>query len=128
VYVAGHGASKPRERAFVPAIPVVLPQTFGTPGQVQRRPPTLLVKSLRETPGLTGTHVGCDTGQCGACVVHLDGRAIKSDHDGGAEIIRIGGLAKGIWAAFHEHHPLQCGFRTPGTITTAVDLLEGCQS
>jgi aerobic carbon-monoxide dehydrogenase small subunit len=84
--------------------------------QVEDR--TLLVEFLRETLGLTGTHVGCDTGQCGACVVHLDGAAITT----------IEGLAKGdelhpMQAAFHQHHALQCGFCTPGMIMTAVDLL-----
>src|SRR6266481_2924269 len=99
--------------------------------QVEDR--TLLVEFLRETLGLTGTHVGCDTGQCGACVVHLDGRAIKSctmmaAQASGAEITTIEGLAKGdelhpMQAAFHQHHALQCGFCTPGMIMTAVDLL-----
>jgi aerobic carbon-monoxide dehydrogenase small subunit len=99
--------------------------------QVEDR--TLLVEFLRETLGLTGTHVGCDTGQCGACVVHLDGRAIKSctmmaAQASGSEITTIEGLAKGdelhpMQAAFHQHHALQCGFCTPGMIMTAVDLL-----
>jgi carbon-monoxide dehydrogenase small subunit len=94
---------------------------------------TLLVEFLRETLGLTGTHVGCDTGQCGACVVHLDGRAVKSctmmaAQVSGSEITTIEGLAKGnelhpVQAAFHENHALQCGFCTPGMIMTAVDLL-----
>jgi carbon-monoxide dehydrogenase small subunit len=99
--------------------------------QVEDR--TLLVEFLRETLGLTGTHVGCDTGQCGACVVHLNGRAIKScimmaAQASGSEITTIEGLAKGdalhpVQAAFREHHALQCGFCTPGMIMTAVDLL-----
>jgi carbon-monoxide dehydrogenase small subunit len=94
---------------------------------------TLLVEFLRETLGLTGTHIGCDTGQCGACVVHLDGRSVKSctmlaAQASGAEIVTIEGLAKGgelhpVQAAFREHHALQCGFCTPGMIMTAVDLL-----
>jgi aerobic carbon-monoxide dehydrogenase small subunit len=94
---------------------------------------TLLVEFLRETLGLTGTHIGCDTGQCGACVIHLDGRAVKSctmlaAQATGADIITIEGLAKGddlhpVQAAFREHHALQCGFCTPGMIMTAVDLL-----
>src|SRR5262245_37040151 len=93
----------------------------------------LLVEFLRETLGLTGTHVGCDTGQCGACVVHLNGRAIKScimmaAQASGSEITTIEGLAKDdtlhpVQAAFREHHALQCGFCTPGMIMTAVDLL-----
>jgi aerobic carbon-monoxide dehydrogenase small subunit len=99
--------------------------------QVEDR--TLLVEFLRETLGLTGTHVGCDTGQCGACVVHLNGRAIKScimmaAQASGSEITTIEGLAKGdalhpVQAAFREHHALQCGFCTPGMIMTVVDLL-----
>jgi aerobic carbon-monoxide dehydrogenase small subunit len=99
--------------------------------QVEDR--TLLVEFLRETLGLTGTHVGCDTGQCGACVVHLDGRAIKSctmiaAQASGSEITTIEGLAKGgelhpMQAAFHQYHALQCGFCTPGMIMAAVDLL-----
>jgi aerobic carbon-monoxide dehydrogenase small subunit len=94
---------------------------------------TLLVEFLRETLGLTGTHVGCDTGQCGACVVHLDGRAVKSctlmaAQASGSEIVTIEGLANGdelhpVQAAFHRHHALQCGFCTPGMIMAAVDLL-----
>jgi len=94
---------------------------------------TLLVEFLRDTLGLTGTHVGCDTGQCGACVVHLDGRAVKSctllaAQASGSEITTIEGLANGddlhpVQAAFHENHALQCGFCTPGMIMTAVDLL-----
>jgi carbon-monoxide dehydrogenase small subunit len=94
---------------------------------------TLLVHFLRER-GLTGTHVGCDTSQCGACVVHLNGRAVKSCtifavQADGDEIVTIEGLAKDgrlhpVQAAFQEHHGLQCGFCTPGMIMTAVDLLE----
>ena len=100
-------------------------------GAVEDR--TLLVAFLRETLGLTGTHVGCDTSQCGACVVHVDGRAVKSCtmlavQADGAEITTIEGLAKGdelhpVQAAFREHHGLQCGFCTPGMIMTAVDMI-----
>ncbi|MGA2128187.1 MAG: (2Fe-2S)-binding protein [Xanthobacteraceae bacterium] len=99
--------------------------------QVEDR--TLLVEFLRETLGLTGTHVGCDTGQCGACTVHLDGRSVKSctmlaAQASGSEIVTIEGLAKGdelhpVQAAFRENHALQCGFCTPGMIMTVVDLL-----
>jgi carbon-monoxide dehydrogenase small subunit len=99
--------------------------------QVEDR--TLLVEFLRDTLGLTGTHIGCDTGQCGACTVHLDGRSIKSctmfaAQASGAAIVTIEGLAKGddlhpMQAAFREHHALQCGFCTPGMIMAAVDLL-----
>lgn len=94
---------------------------------------TLLVHYLRENLGLTGTHVGCDTSQCGACTVHLDGQAIKSCtmlavQAEGAEVRTIEGLADGdelhpVQAAFKEHHGLQCGFCTPGMIMSAVDML-----
>ena len=94
---------------------------------------TLLVHYLREAQGLTGTHVGCDTSQCGACVVHVDGKAVKSctmlaaQADGG-EVLTIEGLASGdqlhpVQAAFREHHGLQCGFCTPGMIMAAVDMI-----
>jgi len=94
---------------------------------------TLLVHFLRDSLGLTGTHVGCDTSQCGACVVHLDGIAVKSctvlaaAADGSA-VTTIEGLANGeelhpVQAAFREHHGLQCGFCTPGMIMTAVDMI-----
>ncbi len=95
---------------------------------------TLLVHFLREAQGLTGTHVGCDTSQCGACVVHVDGKAVKScsmlaAQAHGAEILTIEGLANGaelhpVQAAFKEHHGLQCGFCTPGMIMAAVDMIE----
>jgi len=94
---------------------------------------TLLVQFLRETLRLTGTHIGCDTSQCGACVVHVDGRAVKSCtifavQAAGAEVTTIEGLAKDgelhpVQAAFREHHGLQCGFCTPGMIMTAVDMI-----
>ena len=95
---------------------------------------TLLVQFLRDDLGMTGTHVGCDTSQCGACVVHMDGHAVKSctvlaAAADGAEVLTIEGLAKGdqlhpVQAAFREHHGLQCGFCTPGMIMTAVDMIE----
>jgi carbon-monoxide dehydrogenase small subunit len=96
-------------------------------------PRTLLVQYLREQLRLTGTHVGCDTSQCGACVVHMDGEAIKACtilalQCEGANILTIEGLANGselhpMQAAFREHHGLQCGFCTPGMIMTAVDMV-----
>ena len=95
---------------------------------------TLLVQFLRENLRLTGTHVGCDTSQCGACVVHLDGRAIKSCTTlaascDGAKVLTIEGLAQGgklhpMQEAFREHHGLQCGFCTPGMIMAAVDIVQ----
>ena len=95
---------------------------------------TLLVDDLREHLGLTGTHVGCDTSQCGSCVVHLNGKAVKSCTVlavgcEGAEITTIEGLAKNgslhpMQEAFRDHHGLQCGFCTPGMIMSAVDLVK----
>jgi aerobic carbon-monoxide dehydrogenase small subunit len=97
-------------------------------------PRTLLVELLREQLGLTGTHVGCDTSQCGACVVMVDGRSVKSctmlavEADG-ADVTTIEGLAQGgklhpMQQAFHECHGLQCGFCTPGMVISATDLLK----
>ena len=101
-------------------------------GDVEAR--TLLVHFLRDTLGLTGTHVGCDTSQCGACVVHLDGKAVKSCtvlavQAQGANVTTIEGLATDgklhpMQEAFREHHGLQCGFCTPGMVMTAVDLVQ----
>lgn len=94
---------------------------------------TLLVQLLREHLRLTGTHVGCDTSQCGACVVHVDGRAAKSCtllalQCEGANVTTIEGLANGaklhpMQEAFREHHGLQCGFCTPGMIMQAIDIV-----
>jgi aerobic carbon-monoxide dehydrogenase small subunit len=106
----------------------------GIPRELDVEPRRLLVQALREDLDLTGTHVGCDTSQCGACTVHVDGRAIKSCtmlavQADGADVLTIEGLASGddlhpMQAAFWEKHGLQCGFCTPGMIMTAVDLLE----
>ena len=97
-------------------------------------PRTLLVQYLREHLGLTGTHVGCDTSQCGACVVHLGGRSVKACtmlavQAEGAEVTTIEGLAVDgelhpMQAAFKEHHGLQCGFCTPGMVMSAIDLVK----
>ena len=94
---------------------------------------TLLVQFLRENLGLTGTHVGCDTSQCGACVVHIDGYSAKSctmlaTQVNGSSVTTIEGLAKGdqlhpMQEAFRENHGLQCGFCTPGMVMSAIDLL-----
>jgi len=93
----------------------------------------LLVHFLRDRLGLTGTHVGCDTSQCGACTVHLNGEAVKACtifavQAGGAAVTTIEGLAKDgklhpMQEAFREHHALQCGFCTPGMIMAAVDIV-----
>jgi aerobic carbon-monoxide dehydrogenase small subunit len=106
----------------------------GVRHQATVEPRTLLVYFLREQLGLTGTHVGCDTSQCGACTVHLNGRAVKSCtvfavQANGAEVRTIEGLANGdrfhpVQEGFREKHGLQCGYCTPGMIMTAVQLLE----
>ena len=95
-------------------------------------PRTLLVQFLRDTLGLTGTHVGCDTSQCGACVVHVDGLSVKScsmlvAQAEGATVVTIEGLADGetlhpMQEAFRDNHGLQCGFCTPGMVMSALDL------
>ena len=94
---------------------------------------TLLVHFLREHVGLTGTHVGCDTSQCGTCIVHVDGKAVKSctmlaAQASGSTVVTIEGLANGaelhpVQAAFKENHGLQCGFCTPGMIMSATDMI-----
>jgi carbon-monoxide dehydrogenase small subunit len=101
-------------------------------GEVEPR--TLLSDFLRYNLGLTGTHVGCDTSQCGCCVVHVDGDSVKSctvlaAQASGASVVTIEGLAQGgalhpVQEAFREHHGLQCGFCTPGMIMSAADLLQ----
>ena len=93
----------------------------------------LLVDFLRETLKLTGTHIGCDTSQCGACVIHVNGKSIKSCtmlavQADGCEITTIEGLADGdilhpMQQAFHENHGLQCGFCTPGMVMSAIELV-----
>ena len=96
---------------------------------------TLLVELLREGMGLTGTHVGCDTSQCGACVVHIDGESIKSCsilaiQADGCAVTTIEGIAEAdgtlhpMQAMFREHHALQCGFCTPGMVMSAIDLVQ----
>ncbi len=101
---------------------------------VDVEPRTLLVELLRDKLQLTGTHVGCDTSHCGACVVHVDGKSVKSctmlavEADG-RSVTTIEGLAQGgklhpMQESFHKHHALQCGFCTPGMIMSAVELVE----
>jgi carbon-monoxide dehydrogenase small subunit len=106
----------------------------GEPVTVEVEPRTLLVEALRQNLGLTGTHVGCDTSQCGCCVVHVDGASVKACtmlamQAAGTEVTTIEGLARGeelhpMQQAFRDHHGLQCGFCTPGMIMSAVDLLQ----
>ncbi|TMG47584.1 MAG: (2Fe-2S)-binding protein [Chloroflexi bacterium] len=105
----------------------------GTKRTKDVEPSQLLVELLRDTLGLTGTHVGCDTSQCGACTVLVDGRATKSCtilavQTDGAEVVTVEGLAKNgelhpVQRAFASEHALQCGFCTPGLMITAVDFL-----
>ena len=106
----------------------------GDPVTLDVEPRTLLVEALRQKLGLTGTHVGCDTSQCGCCVVHLDGASVKACavlavQAEGRDVTTIEGLATGdelhpMQQAFRDHHGLQCGFCTPGMIMSAIDLLQ----
>ena len=105
----------------------------GAPHALEVEPRRLLVQAIRDDLDLTGTHIGCDTSQCGACTVHVDGRAVKSCtmlavQADGANVTTIEGMADGdalhpLQTAFWEKHGLQCGFCTPGMIMTAADLL-----
>ena len=113
-------------------MPTVTMTVNGRQVSGEAEPRTLLVQFLRDTLGLTGTHVGCDTSQCGTCVVHLDGLSVKSCtmlavQAEGASVTTIEGLANGelhpMQAAFREHHGLQCGFCTPGMVMSAIDLV-----
>ena len=117
-------------------MPVTLSLTVnGKPVTADIDPRTLLVDLLRSHLSLTGTHVGCDTGQCGACTVHVDGSAIKActilaAQAQGATVVTIEGLAAAdgtmhpMQAAFKECHGLQCGFCTPGMVMSAIDLVQ----
>jgi aerobic carbon-monoxide dehydrogenase small subunit len=111
----------------------------GKPASAEVEERTLLVNFIRENLRLTGTHVGCDTAQCGACTIHLNGRAVKSCNmlamqAEGADILTIEGLAKAdgtlhpMQEAFREHHGLQCGFCTPGMVMSAIDLVKNFPS
>jgi carbon-monoxide dehydrogenase small subunit len=126
---AAQGAAAPHADGTI----TVTMTVNGQAASASVEPRTLLVHFLRDHLRLTGTHVGCDTSQCGACVVHLDGRAVKSCTAlavscEGAAVTTIEGLAQGdklhpMQAAFREHHGLQCGFCTPGMIMAAVDIV-----
>ena len=106
----------------------------GEPREADAEPRLLLVHFIRDTLGLTGTHWGCDTSNCGACTVHLDGEPVKSCtvlavRANGHDVTTIEGLAQGgelhpMQRAFHENHALQCGFCTPGMIMQSIDLLK----
>lgn len=105
----------------------------GRPVAAEIDPRTLLVQFLRDELGFTGTHVGCDTSQCGACTVHLDGQAVKSCtvlavQAEGAQVLTVEGLAAGkalhpMQDAFREHHGLQCGFCTSGMIMAGIEIV-----
>jgi carbon-monoxide dehydrogenase small subunit len=113
-------------------MPVISMTVNGTERSAEVEGRTLLVHYLRDALGLTGTHVGCDTSQCGACVVHVDGRSVKSctmlaAEAEDAQVTTIEGVATNgelhpMQAAFKEHHGLQCGFCTPGVVLGAIDL------
>ena len=107
----------------------------GKPASAEVEERTLLVNFIRDSLRLTGTHVGCDTAQCGACTIHMDGRAVKSCNmlamqAEGADIVTIEGIAKAdgtlhpMQEAFRQHHGLQCGFCTPGMVMSAIDLVQ----
>ncbi len=116
-------------------MPTVSMTINGKPASGDAEGRTLLVQFLREKQGLTGTHVGCDTSQCGACVVHVNGEAVKSctmlaAEAQGADVTTIEGMANAdgslgvIQQAFQDHHGLQCGYCTPGMVMSAADLLK----
>jgi carbon-monoxide dehydrogenase small subunit len=115
-------------------MPAVSMTVNGNPETAEVQGRTLLVEFLREHLGLTGTHVGCDTSQCGACVVHVDGASVKACtmlalQAVGTEVTTIEGLARNgelhpMQAAFKQHHGLQCGFCTPGMVMSAIDMLK----
>jgi carbon-monoxide dehydrogenase small subunit len=115
-------------------IPVMM-TVNGKPVTAELEPRTLLTQFLREHLRLTGTHVGCDTAQCGACTIHVDGRAVKACNmlavqAQGAQIVTIEGVAAAngelhpMQAAFKHHHGLQCGFCTPGIVMMALDIVK----
>ena len=115
-------------------MPEISLEVNGKPVRADVPPNMLLSEFLRQRLGLTGTHVGCDTSQCGACTVHMNGNSVKSCtmlavQANGARVTTIEGLSQGtdlhpMQAAFREAHGLQCGFCTPGMIMSAVDLLQ----
>ncbi len=107
----------------------------GKPASAEVEERTLLVNFIRDSLRLTGTHVGCDTAQCGACTIHMNGRAVKSCNmlamqAEGADLVTIEGIAKPdgtlhpMQEAFRQHHGLQCGFCTPGMVMSAIDLVK----
>jgi carbon-monoxide dehydrogenase small subunit len=115
-------------------MPEISLEVNGKSVRAEAQPALLLAEFLREKLGLTGTHIGCDTSQCGACVVHLNGNSVKSCtvlamQAQGTRVTTIEGLSAGtdlhpLQAAFRDAHGLQCGFCTPGMIMSAADLLQ----
>lgn len=117
-------------------MPVKLSMTVnGKPVSAEVEPRTLLVDFIRDQLRLTGTHIGCDTAQCGACTIHLNGNAVKSCNvlavqASGAQITTIEGISQPdgslhpMQAAFRDHHGLQCGYCTPGMVMSAIDLVK----
>src|ERR1700712_2845937 len=125
---------RPRDKGIT-TMPHVSLTVNGKTHDVEVEGRTLLVELLREKLQLTGTHVGWDTSQCGACVVHVDGKSVKSCtmlalQANGAEVTTIGGIADAdgtlhpMQEMFREHHALQCGFCTPGMVMSAIDLVK----
>lgn len=107
----------------------------GKPVSAEVEPRTLLVNFIRDHLRLTGTHIGCDTAQCGACTIHMNGAAVKccnilAVQADGSEIVTIEGIARSdgtmhpMQAAFRDHHGLQCGYCTPGMVMSAIDLVK----
>ena len=107
----------------------------GKPVTADIEPRTLLVNFIRDRLGLTGTHIGCDTAQCGACTIHMNGKAVKCCNmlalqADGATIVTIEGIGDQgklhpMQEAFRQHHGLQCGYCTPGMVMSAIDLIQG---
>ncbi|HWQ38034.1 MAG TPA: (2Fe-2S)-binding protein [Burkholderiales bacterium] len=117
-------------------MPVRISMTVnGKPVSAEVEPRTLLVNFIRDHLRLTGTHIGCDTAQCGACTIHMNGAAVKccnilAVQADGSEIVTIEGIARSdgtmhpMQAAFRDHHGLQCGYCTPGMVMSAIDLVK----
>ena len=128
------GITSPRDQGVDPPMPVISLTVNAKAHTVEVADNQLLSSVLRETLRLTGTHIGCDTSQCGACTVHVDGRSVKSCtmlavQADGSRVTTIEGLADGdnlhpMQAAFRQHHGLQCGFCTPGMVMAAVAFAE----
>jgi carbon-monoxide dehydrogenase small subunit len=125
--------AKPNKRLGGLSVSNIKLMVNGKPISAEVEDRTLLVHLLRDHLGLTGTHVGCDTSQCGACTVHIDGRSVKSctvlvGQANGSSVTTIEGISKGdelhpMQAAFRDNHGLQCGYCTPGMIMASIDIV-----